>query len=323
MIAKKEVTPMLDKLGMKRITLSLPFRLNHVNCFIAEEADGYKILDAGLHNEDTAKVWEKELAGKRVTDIIVSHYHPDHFGYAGKLQEKTNARVWMPEIDLQAALQAWEKPFLEKLKANYHRAGIPEDISGALAENTAAFAPLVTPYPKVENILKEGETLQFGKYAYEIIHTPGHSDGLVTFYNRENNVLLSTDHILPKITPNISYWFHGDSNPLENYLHSLKKIKKLDVEWVIPSHGDPFQNASKRISEIEAHHAERLSSLKEMLKTRLTVYETMEKLFPKKLAVHDTRFAVGETLAHLEYLRLAGECGRELVDGIYIYHVIS
>ncbi|WP_080873068.1 MBL fold metallo-hydrolase [Oceanobacillus timonensis] len=314
---------MLDELGIKRVTLALPFRLNHVNCFIAEETNGYKILDTGLHNENTAKVWEKELAGKRVTDIIVSHYHPDHFGYAGKMQEKTNARVWMPEIDLQAALQAWEKPFLEKLKANYYRAGIPEDISEALAENTAAFAPLVTPYPKVESTLKEGETLQFGKYAYEIIHTPGHSDGLVTFYNRENNVLLSTDHILPKITPNISYWFHGNPNPLENYLNSLKKIKKLDVEWVIPSHGEPFQDASKRISEIEAHHAERLSSLKEMLQTGLTVYETMEKLFPKKLAVHDTRFAVGETVAHLEYLRLAGECERELMDGIYVYHVTN
>lgn len=314
---------MLEKLGIKQITLALPFRLNHVNCFLAEGDEGYKILDAGLHNEETKKVWDKEIAGKQITDIIISHYHPDHFGYAGKLQEKTQARVWMPEIDLQLALQAWEKPFLENLWANYHRAGIPDDISRALTENTAAFAPLVTPYPKVEKLLKEGESLSFGKYAYEIIHTPGHSDGLVTFYNRENSVLLSTDHILPKITPNISYWFHGDPNPLENYLNSLKKIKKLDVEWVIPSHGHPFQNASKRISEIEAHHEERLSSLKEMLKTGLNVYETMKKLFPKKLAVHDTRFAVGETLAHLEYLRLAGECKRELADGVYIYDTAS
>ena len=314
---------MLDKLGIKRITLALPFRLNHVHCFIAEEADGYKILDTGLHNTTTEKIWEKEIEGKQITDIIVSHYHPDHFGYAGKLQERTNARVWMSEIDLQAALQAWEQPFLEKLWENYYRAGIPEEKSRALTQNTAAFAPLVTPYPKVENILKEGETIQFGKYVYEIIHTPGHSDGLVTFYNQEKNVLLSTDHVLPRITPNISYWFHGDPNPLENYLNSLEKIKKLDVEWVIPSHGDPLQNASKRIQEIETHHKERLNSLKEMLKTGLTVYETMEKLFPKKLAVHDTRFAVGETVAHLEYLRLAGECTRELTDGVYMYHVTN
>ncbi|WP_152655343.1 MBL fold metallo-hydrolase [Oceanobacillus sp. CFH 90083] len=312
---------MLDKLGIKRIRLDLPFRLNHVNCFIAEDTNGYKILDTGLHNQETEKRWDKELTGKQVTDIIVSHYHPDHFGYAGKLQEKTNAQVWMPEMDLYAALQAWEQPFLENLRSNYARAGIPNEISTALTENTSGFAALVTPYPKVQRLLKEGDTIQFGKYAYEIIQTPGHSDGLVTFYNEENNVLLSTDHILPKITPNISYWFHGDPNPLENYFHSLKKIKKLDVEWVIPSHGDPFQNASKRISEIEEHHKERLISLKEMLRTGLTVYETMEKLFPKKLAVHDTRFAVGETIAHLEYLRLAGECTCELVDGVYIYHV--
>ncbi|GGP07162.1 MBL fold metallo-hydrolase [Oceanobacillus neutriphilus] len=311
---------MIDELGIKQIRLALPFRLNHVNCFLAEGENGYKVLDTGLNNKKTEKIWDKELAGKQITDIIISHYHPDHFGYTGKLQEKTGAKAWMPEIDLQIALQAWEKPFLENLQENYQRSGIPEDISRALAENTASFAPLVKPYPKVQNLLKEGETIQFGKFAYEVIHTPGHSDGLVTFYNRENSVLLSTDHILPKITPNISYWFHGAPNPLENYLKSLEKIKKLNAEWVIPSHGSPFQNASKRISEIKAHHEERLDSLQEMLKNRLTIYETMEKLFPKKLAVHDTRFAVGETAAHLEYLRLAGECERELVDGVYIYH---
>ncbi|GEN87656.1 MBL fold metallo-hydrolase [Oceanobacillus sojae] len=314
---------MIDELGIKQIRLALPFRLNHVNCFLAEEENGYKMLDTGLHNKETEKVWDKELAGKQITDIIISHYHPDHFGYAGKLQEKTGAEVWMPEIDLQIALQAWEKPFLKNLQENYQRSGIPEDISRALAENTASFAPLVTPYPKIQNLLNEGETIQFGKYAYEIIHTPGHSDGLVTFYNRENSVLLSTDHILPKITPNISYWFHGDPNPLENYLKSLEKIKKLDVEWVIPSHGSSFQDASKRISEIKAHHEKRLNSLQEMLKSGLTIYETMKTLFPKQLAVHDTRFAVGETAAHLEYLRLAGECERELVEGVYIYHIGS
>lgn len=312
---------MLEQLGIRKITLSLPFRLNHVHCFLAEGEDGCKILDTGLHHTSSIEAWKKEIAGKDVTDILISHYHPDHFGCAGALQKLTGAKVWMSEIDKRAAFQAWEKPFLENLRKNYHRSGIPEKISQALAENTASFAPLVTPYPTIDYRLEEGLIVQFGRYKYEIIHTPGHSDGLVTFYNREHNVLLATDHILPKITPNISYWFHGDPNPLANYLESLKKIKALDIDWVIPSHGAPFQNANKRIAELEAHHQERLSALTERLKKKMTVYETMEQLFPKKLAVHDTRFAVGETVAHLEYLRHAGACERELVNDVYVYQV--
>src|SRR5690606_39125613 len=103
-----------------------------------------------------------------------------------------------------------------------------------------------------------GEYVQIGKLTFEVIFTPGHSDGLVTFFNKDNSVLFSTDHILPKITPNISYWFHGDPNPLQSYFHSLEKIERLDVNYVIPSHGKPFYGANQRIAELKAHHDERL-----------------------------------------------------------------
>ncbi|WP_067726306.1 MBL fold metallo-hydrolase [Oceanobacillus damuensis] len=310
---------MLDEYGLKVVTLDLPFRLNHVNCFIAEGEDGVQVIDAGLHNEPTIRRWEKELDGKKVTDILITHYHPDHFGYAGALQEKTGANVWMTKIDAEAGLDAWQNKFLNELTDNYQLAGIPEDKATKMISNTREFVPLVTPYPKVNHYLEEGDFIPIGKYEYEIIHTPGHSDGLVTFYNKEKDILLSTDHILPKITPNISYWFHGEPNPLKNYLNSLDKIKKLDAELVVPSHGKPFYGANKRIEEIKAHHKERLEALLEGIKGGRTVHEASEKLFNKILTIHEMRFAIGETLAHLEYLRLEGQCKRELVDGKYRY----
>lgn len=301
------------------VTIDLPFRLNHVNCFIGEGENGTQVIDTGLHNESTVKRWEKELAGKTVTDILITHYHPDHFGYAGALQQKTGANVSMSQIDAEAGLFAWQDNFLNDLSDNYKLAGISEDNKNNMIANTKEFVPLVTPYPEVNHYLKEGERLPIGKYEYEVIHTPGHSDGLVTFYNQEKNILLSTDHILPKITPNISYWFHGDPNPLGNYLKSLDKIKKLDVDLVVPSHGKPFSGGNERIEEIIAHHEERLETLLESIQDGLTVYEASERLFQKKLTIHESRFAIGETLAHLEYLRLEGKCERELIGGHYRY----
>ncbi|MBP1947151.1 MBL fold metallo-hydrolase [Virgibacillus litoralis] len=314
---------LLEEYGLKQIKLDLPFRLNHVNCFIAEGEDGWKVIDAGLHNKETADKWDKELAGKKVTDILVTHYHPDHFGYVGAMQEKTGARVSMTKIDTDAGINAWQESFIRELAANYSLAGVPNEIANSMTTNTNEFVSRVTPYPNVNHYFQEGEMIPIGNYEYEVIFTPGHSEGLITFYNKEKNMLLSTDHILPKITPNISYWFHGDPNPLATYLASLEKIKKLDVDFVVPSHGQPFHGANDRIDEIKTHHDHRLEQTLESISGGSTVYDTCQRLFSKKLTIHEMRFAIGETLSHLEYLRYKGECKRDIKDGTYWYEVRS
>src|SRR5699024_1514787 len=285
------------------------------NCFVAEEDDGWKVIDTGLHNQETVERWNKELGSKKINDIIITHYHPDHFGYAGGMQQKTGARLSMTKIDADMALNAWQDVFLSDLNKNYEKAGIPADTVDKMTKNTAGFVERVTPYPTVNHYLSEGEEIRIGKYMYEIIHTPGHSDGLVCFYNRERNMLLSTDHILPKITPNISYWFHGDPNPLKSYLHSLDKVKKLNADLVVPSHGKPFYGANARIDEIVQHHMQRLDFLLEAIMGGSTIYQACGKLFKKELNIHETRFAIGETFAHLEYLRNYGNCKREMRNG--------
>lgn len=312
---------MLTELGLQLVKHDLPFRLNHVNCFVAEGIDGLTVIDTGLHNKQTANRWDKELAGKKVTDILISHYHPDHFGYAGGLQQKHNARVLMSEIDVNAGLTAWQDHFLEKSDLHYTLAGIPKETGQAMASNTAEFIAAVTPYPTIDSFLKDGEKIVLGNYEYTVVFTPGHSDGLVTFFNEEKKVLLSTDHILPRITPNISYWFHGDPNPLQTYIESLNKVKQLNANLVIPSHGKPFYGANKRIDEIIAHHEERLEVTLDAIKRNSTVYDICQKLFPMELTIHETRFAIGETISHLEYLRNKSEIKRETLNNEWVYTI--
>lgn len=312
---------MLEKLGLKLVKLDLPFRLNHVNCFIAEGEKGLKIIDAGLHNDQTVKRWEQEIDGREVTDLLITHYHPDHFGYAGGLQEKTGAQVTMSEIDANAGMNAWTDNLFNQLHESYKLTGIPDEMGAQMINNTKEFVDVITPYPIVNHHFLEGERIAIGKFEYEVIFTPGHSDGLVSFYNEESSTLLSTDHVLPKITPNISYWFHGDPNPLATYIQSLDKVRKLDADFVVPSHGQPFHGANDRIDAIKAHHNDRLVQTVEAIGTGSTVNDICKMLFQKTLTVHEMRFAIGETLAHLEYLRLQGTCKREDRNGLWWYFI--
>ncbi|PIC62743.1 MBL fold metallo-hydrolase [Sporosarcina sp. P13] len=310
---------MLELLGIEVVRIDLPFRLNHVNCFMAEGKDGWVIIDAGLNNNYTRAKWEERIIGKEITDLFITHYHPDHFGHAGELQKKTNAIVSMTEIDSELGFRAWTEEHLKNFHEDYQTVGIPAEMAIKMIHNTEGFIPLVTPHPNIDRYFKEGQKVPIGKYEYEVIVTPGHSEGMVCFYNSEKNVLLSSDHILPRISPNISYWFHGDPNPLQSYISSLKKVKKLDANYVIPSHGKPFYGANDRINELIAHHEARLEETLDVIASGLSVYEACNRLFNFKLTVHESRFAVGETLAHLQYLYEAGECQREKQGTAWIY----
>jgi glyoxylase-like metal-dependent hydrolase (beta-lactamase superfamily II) len=311
----------LRDLGVTQVTIPLPFRLNHVNCFLAEGARGWTIIDAGLNTTISRDCWQPIIEKHEITDIILTHYHPDHFGYAGKLQELTNAVVWMTEIDAHNGLTYWEKDSLVEVDRNYQMCGLPSHLSTELTTDEKSFNAQVKPYPKVNHTLEEGMKILFGKYEYEVLFTPGHSDGLITLYNKENSILFSTDHILPRISPNISYWFRGIRNPLQAFFMSLEKIKKLDVDFVIPSHGKPFRNATNRIEELLLHHQERIEEVYGYLKKPSTIFEVNSKLF-KKLTIHETRFAIGETLAHLEYLYLSNQCNKELINGTWFYEAV-
>jgi glyoxylase-like metal-dependent hydrolase (beta-lactamase superfamily II) len=318
MVRLERSTEMLSELRIEQITIPLPFRLNHVNCFLAEGSRGWTIIDAGLHTMVTKNMWKPVIEKHDIKDMVITHYHPDHFGYAGELQKLTGAEVWMTEIDKESGLTYWETNSLDVVKENYKKCGLPFQLASELTSDEESFNGKVKPYPEVQHIIEEGMKFQFGNHEYEVIFTPGHSDGLFVLYNKENGILLSTDHVLPKISPNISYWFRGDPNPLQAYINSLEKIKKLNADYVIPSHFKPFKNANKRIEELLAHHEERLEVTYKSIRKPSTIFEVTTEMF-NHLNLHEMRFAIGETLAHLEYLVSNDQC-KKFIEGTTWYY---
>ena len=137
----------------------------------------------------------------------------------------------------------------------------------------------------------------------------GHAPEMICLFGAERNVLIAGDQVLPRISPNVSVWpSEPAANPLAEFLSSLARFRELPEDClVLPSHGPPFRGLRARIDQLVAHHEERLAATLDACSAPATVVEVIPKLFDRPLDGHQLQFALGESLAHLNYLVDRGE----------------
>ncbi|WP_240876189.1 MBL fold metallo-hydrolase [Shimazuella soli] len=312
------------------VSLPLPFSLKQITAYVVEVGDKLTIIDTGLHTKQTSDTWqrffhEKGWQWKQVEKIIVTHYHPDHYGFAGKLQEWSGASVYISKREYDQ-IQAFWNPTSgnpSEVATFFASYGFPSDRLHEITEHMEGFRAVIEPHPSVLKWLDEDERLAIGGESYQVIHTPGHSPGHLSFLH-SSGTFFGGDVVLPSVTPNIPLMPYSDPNPLATFLSTLDKIKSLDIEMVYPAHGDVFYSVEQRIKEIKDHHGRRLEKIKAMVQgnSAQTGFQICEQLFSnRKLDIHNLRFAFSETLAHLEYLRLRGEIKRQFHEHGYQYFV--
>src|SRR5919197_2363313 len=119
-----------------------------------------------------------------------------------------------------------------------------------------------------DRTLDGGEEISCGRFAFRVIWTPGHSAGHICLHDARNKVLLSGDHVLPHITPSVGLHVRTTSNPLADYLDSLRLIGRLEAELVLPGHGEPFRGLPERTAELIANHQRRLDEVIALLNAR-------------------------------------------------------
>jgi glyoxylase-like metal-dependent hydrolase (beta-lactamase superfamily II) len=175
--------------------------------------------------------------------------------------------------------------------------------------------------------LADGETLHLAGAAYQVIWTPGHADYHLCLL-REDGLFIAGDHILPRITPNIGLYPNSRANPLRDYFASLARVRDLPARLVLPGHGHPFSDLAARVDELRLHHEERAAQTLALLAARpdgADAYTLASDLFGGRLRnADDHRFALAETLAHLEDLRAQGQVERVAHDeGGHITYVAT
>jgi glyoxylase-like metal-dependent hydrolase (beta-lactamase superfamily II) len=316
-----------EQLGIYKVRLPLPFRLNHVNCYAIQGTEGWWLVDAGLKREETIEGWmqffkEHSIKPADIRGIYITHFHPDHYGCSGWLQNYSGAPVYIGEIDAGRVNSYWKNQdfIIGAMSTLFKENGMPDEITGQTMETMTRLIAYTAPHAEL-TVLKDRQTVKLGDFEYRVILTPGHTDGHICFYNEDYGVLLSGDHLLPEISSNISLWPQScaDPNPLDNFLRSLHSLRSLNCQLALPAHGKPFANIDERISQLESHHQERLKLIKDCAGNGATAYQVCRQVFSQNLSVHELRFAMAETLAHLVYLKFNGDLEKVSDGGVDIY----
>ena len=307
----------------------LPFRLNHINLYILATAEGWVLIDTGLNNEITAQHWQAllrgPLAGKPVYQIIVTHHHVDHIGYAGPLAALTGAQTFSSLAETEHAKWLYalaDEDFGNLLAETYHRYGLPTELVNAVRSAGSRYRRNTASLPEF-SLLQEGDEIKTSAGSWRIRTDTGHSDAQISLMDRERGLFLSVDFLLPRISPNISADIRDpDFDLLSAYFNYLKEMTKLPADMqIFPGHDWPFRQGGVRAQQLIDHHHHRLDLLHAAAQTApLTVWSAMDTLFGRRFGDHEMYFASGEARAHLNHLVAVGRLQKQCDDrGIDIY----
>jgi|TARA_B110000116_G_scaffold269164_1_gene284574 glyoxylase-like metal-dependent hydrolase (beta-lactamase superfamily II) len=301
----------LHQIKTSMVRPHLPYVMSYV---FEDNNGGITLFDTGFGTDKATSDLEKGLneIGYSINDIdniIISHAHPDHIGMIDRIRKKNKHFILiMSKIEFEWVnsrksrnWQAIGNAWLAK-----HGMSLVEIDS---SEQDSQWKNIEWPQLKEAAVINDADTMQYGPWSFEFIHTPGHTIGHICLYEKNNKLLLTGDHVLPHISPNVSVDFEGkNSDALIQYMNSLKKVLNFETNIVLPAHEFAFKNLSERVNELLQHHKDRLTEhMNSFSSTPMTAVEVARKVSWNtgdfdNFNLMMKRSAVGETVAHLELL---------------------
>jgi glyoxylase-like metal-dependent hydrolase (beta-lactamase superfamily II) len=318
--AANDPFPPVEKVrdGLWSVPVPLPNNsLRYVLVYVFETDRGPFLMDAGWNTDDAFGALEdglKEIGSaiSEVQGVMVTHIHPDHYGLAGRIREASGAWISLHPADARLIHDRYDRPdnLLDLMATALRQMGAPPDELATLQHAAMPVRQLVDPvFPDV--LLEDGAQPEVPGWDLTAIWTPGHSPGHLCFHEARYDLMLSGDHVLPRITPNISYHPQAGTNPLGDYLASLDKLEPYEVQEVLPAHEYRFFDLQARLGELRRHHEERFAEVIAVLgEGPHTAWDVAQRMRWSRswddIAGFMRRAAVAEAMSHLEALRIDG-----------------
>lgn len=312
--------------GIRWLRLKLPYRLDHVNIYLIENDGGWTPLNSGLGDDASKQAWDAALAGplkgQRLKSLIVSHFHPDHVGLAGWLCERFDLVLSMPRPEYLHSLLLQFAPAdygEDVFRPFYQRHGLSAEATQIVLSRGHEYLKRTTGVPASYRRIKHGDVLTVGTRCFQVLTGGGHALEQAMLYRPEERLFLAADQVIARISPNVSvHPMEPELDALGIYLGSLRAIRANVVAdvLVLPGHGLPFHGLHDRIEELIEHHAQRCGEIAVACREiPLSVAEIVPVLFTRPLDAHQTGFAFGEVLAHVNHMLGRGELRLETDAG--------
>ncbi len=304
--------------GLWSVPVPIPSNsLRYVFVYVLETDRGPYIVDAGWNTDDAFAALSAglEQAGTSIGEVqgvLVTHIHPDHYGLAGRVREASGAWIALHPADAALIQDRYDDPtdLLERVGAMLRRVGAPAEELPSLQNASMPVRGFVDAV-KPDVLVEDGDRPEVPGWDLTAIWTPGHSPGHLCFWAAERKLMLSGDHVLPRITPNIPFHPQAGADPLGDFLASLHKLEGYGSEEVLPAHEHRFVGLDARLFELRAHHEQRFSEVLGAIARGVTVaWEIAAQMHWSRpwdrIEGFMRRAAVGEAMAHLRALERRG-----------------
>lgn len=308
--------------------------LREINIYIIKTKEGNLIVDTGFNNIECQNNMDDFLNELQIdlknTSLFLTHLHSDHVGLASYLKNKGLKNIYISRVDGEILKTGISKDGFQwqSIIKNAHEYGMPECLIDLESHPGFINRPKdIFPYIPLDI----GDTLDLGEFHFEVIDEAGHTPGMIGLYDRDKEILFCGDHILGKITPNITFWADKFGDSLGTYLKNLKDLKNLPIKYLFSSHRFLISDVNERIDTLLDHHEARLnetlrilrkypnSSTKDVCKN---LHWDIRVKSWDEFPTSQKWFALGETASHLFYLLNRNKVKREKVNGVYYYSIV-
>ena len=321
--------------GVFRVILPLGIHgIPTVNGYLIADAHGATLIDCGIWTGDTGghgtRVLQEGLdecgfTMAQLRRLVITHAHIDHYGIAGEVVRHSGADLWMHTLThLDIAKYRNPEAAVSRRQQMLGDHGMYGTELERASTGLRDWMPVMPSIAEPTTRLQGGERFAADGRTWEVIHTPGHSPGHVCLWSAADKILISGDHLLPRITSPVTFERGFERDPMTSYLDSLQRVAALAPAIVLPGHGEPFPDGARRAAAVERTKRRRLKEVRQIIEAEpLPVTEIALRLFRKRLSGSAQHFAMAEVLAFLAYYDVRGLAQRVRgPDGVFRWYPV-